>query len=169
MQGSGAQEPATEDDMTTPYGALERDKMAVWHLNKRGSSTKAKEDGATIMKDDAISSSHQILGRGERDQNPFERNTTTIFEDQKVARDEISRNPARSIRKLAKSAIRNENIKIGEMQKDDGSDPRGDELDRILFTDQKIFAVKMHAIKRNFRQEDLAEPSSSKEFIFYGS
>ncbi|VDL72943.1 unnamed protein product [Nippostrongylus brasiliensis] len=48
---SGAQEPAVEDDMTTPNGALDRDKMAVWHLNKRGSSTKEKEDGANIMKD----------------------------------------------------------------------------------------------------------------------
>ncbi|VDL86402.1 unnamed protein product [Nippostrongylus brasiliensis] len=51
MQGSGAQEPAIEDDMATLQGALDRDKMAVWHLNKCGSSTKEKEDGATIMKD----------------------------------------------------------------------------------------------------------------------
>ncbi|VDL71902.1 unnamed protein product [Nippostrongylus brasiliensis] len=51
MQGSGAQEPAIEDDMATPQGAQDRDKMAVWHLNKCGSSTKEKEDGATLMKD----------------------------------------------------------------------------------------------------------------------
>ncbi|VDL75391.1 unnamed protein product [Nippostrongylus brasiliensis] len=51
MQGNGAQEPAIEDDMATPQGAQDRDKMAVWHLNKRGSSTKEKEDGATIVKD----------------------------------------------------------------------------------------------------------------------
>ncbi|VDL75250.1 unnamed protein product [Nippostrongylus brasiliensis] len=51
MQGTGAQEPAIEDDMTIPQGAQYRDKMAVWHLNKCGSSTKEKEDGATIMKD----------------------------------------------------------------------------------------------------------------------
>ncbi|VDL73201.1 unnamed protein product [Nippostrongylus brasiliensis] len=51
MQGSGAQEPAVENDMATPQGAQERDKMAVWHLDKCGSSTKEKEDGATIMKD----------------------------------------------------------------------------------------------------------------------
>ncbi|VDL84533.1 unnamed protein product [Nippostrongylus brasiliensis] len=49
--GGGAQKPAIEDDMATPQGALDRDKMAVWHLNKCGSSTKEKEDGATIMKD----------------------------------------------------------------------------------------------------------------------
>ncbi|VDL79495.1 unnamed protein product [Nippostrongylus brasiliensis] len=51
MEGSGAQEPAIEDDMATPHGAQDRDKMAVWHLNKCGSSTKVKEDEATIMKD----------------------------------------------------------------------------------------------------------------------